>query len=252
MISSTPQDVFLGVNWHNIVRSLWVGPALSAMERLCIQSFLAHGHEFHLYVYEDVRNIPAGTIVRDAREILPSSRIFEYAQFPGTYAGFANFFRYKMLLEQGGWWTDMDVVCMRRFDFDRDYVFSSEGIRAERLVNCGVIKAPPGSDIMRRAWLECDGLDTTTLRWGVTGPRLTTRLVQEFGIAKCVEPPESFMPYDYPEFEIALDGSTQYDFPDAYGIHLWHEWWRRHGKDRDGRYPPECLYERLKRRYGVE
>jgi hypothetical protein len=33
------------------------------MERLSIASFLANGHPYHLFVYNDVRHIPAGVIV---------------------------------------------------------------------------------------------------------------------------------------------------------------------------------------------
>src|ERR1700678_418306 len=123
------------------------------MERLCIESFLQNGHPFHLYVYEDVAGVPAGTELRDANQILPASRIFQYYEH-ASYSGFSNFFRYKLLLEFGGWYTDTDMVCLRPFDFESDYVFSSQGIRTPRMVNCGVMKAPPASDIMARAWNE--------------------------------------------------------------------------------------------------
>ena len=59
-----------------------------------------NGHEYHLYVYEDVKNVPAATTLRDGNEILPASEIFQYQGRP-SYAGFANFFRYKLLLERG-------------------------------------------------------------------------------------------------------------------------------------------------------
>ena len=102
-----------------VIQSLWVGGRLSTMEQLCIRSFQAHGHEFVLYVYEDDRR-------RSARHhsswtpttILPASRIFVYREHR-TYAGFANFFRYKLLLEKGGWFVDADMVCLRPFDFAR-------------------------------------------------------------------------------------------------------------------------------------
>jgi len=32
-------------------------------------------------------------------------------------------------------------------------------------------------------------------------------------------------------------------------IHLWNELWRRDGRDKNGIYPPDCLYQRLKQRY---
>src|SRR5215472_15544124 len=118
----------------SIVQSLWIGDRLSVMEHLCISSFLRNGHSFHLYAYQDIAGIPPGTVVRDGNEILPASRIFTYREHQ-TYAGFANFFRYKLLLENGGWFVDADTVCIRPFEFEDDYVFSSEGINGRQLVN---------------------------------------------------------------------------------------------------------------------
>ncbi len=42
------------------------------MERLSLASFLANGHPYHLYVYDNVKHIPAGAIVEDANAFLPA------------------------------------------------------------------------------------------------------------------------------------------------------------------------------------
>lgn len=84
---------------NKTIQGLWIGPELSVMEQLSISSFLLNGHDYHLYVYDDVKNIPFGAVVMDANEILASSRIFQYKRSP-SYAGFANSFRYKLLLER--------------------------------------------------------------------------------------------------------------------------------------------------------
>jgi hypothetical protein len=55
------------------------------MEQLSISSFLQNGHDYHLYVYDEVKNVPAGTVVRNANEILPAVRIFQYKDRP-SYA----------------------------------------------------------------------------------------------------------------------------------------------------------------------
>lgn len=57
------------------VTSLWVGGELPMMSVLCIKSFLDHGHAFQLFTYRNYDNIPAGTLVRDARDILPEEAI---------------------------------------------------------------------------------------------------------------------------------------------------------------------------------
>src|SRR5215467_7339157 len=130
-----------------IVQGLWIGPELSVMEQLSIASFLSHGHEYHLYVYDDVKNIPSGTAVKDGNEILPAARIFQYKQ-QASYAGFSNFFRYKLVLERGGWWVDTDTICLKPFDFEAAYVFSSEFAMGDEFINSGIFKAPAGSDVM--------------------------------------------------------------------------------------------------------
>src|SRR5262245_61327546 len=102
------------------VQGLWIGSQLSAMEQLSIASFLANGHEYHLYVYDEVRNVPSGAIVRNAEEILPADWIFLDSR--GTYCSFASMFRYKLLLDKGGWWVDTDIICLRYFEFEQPYV----------------------------------------------------------------------------------------------------------------------------------
>ena len=97
------------------------------MEQLSIASFLTNGHQFHLFVYSDMKSIPAGTVVRDGAEILPASTIFRYRD-SGSYAGFANYFRYEFLLKHGGWWADLDLICLRPFRFADEYVIGSEPI----------------------------------------------------------------------------------------------------------------------------
>ena len=70
------------------IQMLWIGPRLSALERLSMASFLAHGHEVRLYTYGDVEGIPPGVTHHDGREIVPASQVFTYASGfgKGSYA----------------------------------------------------------------------------------------------------------------------------------------------------------------------
>lgn len=99
------------------IQSLWVGDPLSNLEKLCIRSFLDNGHEFHLYVYDDVQGIPAGATVKDANEIIPSREIFYTRK--KYVAPFSDWFRYALLAKRGGVWVDMDTICIKPFDFLR-------------------------------------------------------------------------------------------------------------------------------------
>lgn len=236
---------------NDAIQALWIGPALSMMERLALTSFVAAGHVVHLYVYDDVDGVPSGVDVCDAAEILPRSRIFRYAEHD-TVSGFSNFFRYKLLLARGGWWVDTDVVCLKPFDIDGEHVFSSELSKGAPVVNCGVIRAPAGSPAMEQAWQTCAALDTATIKWGQTGPRLCAEVVRTNGLEACVQPPEVFCPIPYYEWQTLVDPSAKIEFPAAtYAVHLWNEMWRRGGASKDDAYDAGCLYALLQRRFGL-
>lgn len=92
------------------ITGLWVGETLPLLAQLCIKSFLDHGHEFQLFTYRSYANIPTGTTVRDAREILPEDAVFYHEN--GSLAPFADWFRNEFLVREGGYWTDLDVACL--------------------------------------------------------------------------------------------------------------------------------------------
>lgn len=233
----------------DIIQSLWVGDRLSVMERLCIASFLYHGHPFHLYAYQPLEGVPGGTVLMDASEILPESSIFQYTEH-ASYAGFANFFRYKLLLERGAWWVDTDVICLRPFDFASPYVFSSEGEGDQWHIGCQVIKVPPRSAVMRLAWDACKRSNPKELKWGQTGPILMANAIGVCLLQQYVQPANVFAPVHWSEWSKILDSQVTWDFGErTYAIHLWNEMWRRDNRSKLERYDPGCLYETLKQRY---
>ena len=237
---------------QDLFQSLWIGSELSVMEQLSIRSFLANGHEFHLYAYQDIKGIPPGTTVRSGEEILPADQIFCYQRGygKGSYAAFSNGFRYKLLLERGGWWTDLDSVCMQPIALAGEHILARERSRSGgSLVACGMMKAPPGSPLMRYCWEASRKVDRAELLWGQIGPRLMTEAVDRMsGLARILEP-QAFYPIDF--WRVWRLISTRQIPIDCYAIHLWHSCWQREHLDRNARYAHSCVYEQLKRRYGV-
>jgi mannosyltransferase OCH1-like enzyme len=234
---------------NRVVQGLWVGAELSVMEQMAIASFLMNGHEYHLYVYGDVKNIPAGTVLKDASEVLPSSMIFQYRDFK-SYSGFSNFFRYKLLLERGGWWVDTDMICLRPFEFEATYVFSSEVSDGQEVINSGAIRTPAGSPAMAYAWQTCREKNIEKLVWGETGPRLIGEAVRRYSLENFVQPSGVFCPIGYADWDKVLEPVEGWPFDkNTYALHLWNEMWRRTGSDKNQTYHPQCLYEELKKKY---
>ena len=92
------------------VHMFWAYGDLTTLERLAAVSFVANGFDLKLHTYGSINNLPSGIQQCDAREIIPEHRVFKYKN--GSYAGFADLFRYAVLCQQGGLWADTDVICL--------------------------------------------------------------------------------------------------------------------------------------------
>ena len=236
------------------IQSLWIGARLSALEKLSIQSFIDHGHAFHLYVYQDLADHPPGAVLKDANAVLPESEIFQYPDRKSV-AAFANIFRYKLLLERGGWWADTDMVCLRPLDLADAHVFVSETIALrdaagpQTVVGNCLIRAPAGSRAMELALRTSLARDRATLRWGEIGPRLVGEVVDALDLQRFVRPPREFCPIGYGAWRELIAAEPPALPPEAYAVHFWNEMWRLADQDKDAAYPAACLYERLKCRH---
>ena len=220
------------------------------MEQLSVRSFIANGHDYHLYVYDDVKGVPDGVAIKDANTVLPSSVLIEFRERK-DFAIFADLFRYKLLLEHGGWWADSDVICLKQFDFNQEYVFATErDTEGREFVTNGIIKAIIGSDVMARAYEACRSRKPALIRWGETGPLLIHQLVFRTPLCCFVKGANTFCPIDPARFFHAVLPGRIFNFEEeTYAVHLWNELWRRHGFDKDSLHASGCLYERLKKLY---
>ncbi len=97
-----------------VFQGFWHGPPLGPLRSACLASFVALGHRYELYVYEPVQ-VPAGVVLRDANEIIPQGEVFYYDNEvigKPDIGPFSDLFRFKLLLERGGWWSDVDAICL--------------------------------------------------------------------------------------------------------------------------------------------
>ncbi len=134
----------------DIVNSFWHGSPLGLMQRLTIQSYLDHGHPFHLWAYDLDMDVPSGTIVRDAREIYGEAEVFRLIGgfHDGSYAFFADQFLMKLLPQAGGWWVGMDAVALRPLPEVGPYLFGPHHTAG---MGTHVLKVPQGDPVLTDA-----------------------------------------------------------------------------------------------------
>lgn len=194
-----------------------------------------NGHTFHLWVYRDLNHtFDEGVVVKDANEILPEEAIFQYENEStsgwgkGSVAGFSDIFRYKLLYERGGWWVDMDVTCLREFDFPSPYVFRSHN---ELEVIGNVMKCAQGSELMKACYQEASGsIDQFNQDW-LKPVRILNDQIKAFNMRNYIQ--EDLSIPDHMGLTNLLIYS-KLELPDKYYfIHWLNEKWRELGIDKD-------------------
>jgi len=234
-----------------VIQSLWIGDALSNLERLCVQSFIDHGHAFHLYAYADVAGVPAGAAVKDGNEILP------YRQLTGGrarhVASLSDYFRYALLNQKGGYWADMDIVCLRPFDLSTPVVFIDMVGDLSCFENC-LLRFPAGHPLMQTMQELCanrlrmKGLSRTKLG----GPTILTEQIRAMQLQHLARPKHFLLSHarEADGFDDAYRDGLRFS-DDQYALHLMNHALGKMGIDKNAQFDAESLFEQLKSRHGI-
>jgi hypothetical protein len=249
----------------------WHGPALSRVEQLAMTSFVRNNHVVKLHVYEAPQGVPAGVCLSDAGAIIPARKIFRHRR-TGSIAAFADWFRYRVLLECGGIWSDTDVVCLRPLEYAEPEIYAWED---EVRINNAILGLPANHRLA--AWMaDCcehpnrilpyddakmrnrkwrrrlfEGNRMGNVKWGEYGPSGFTNAARLLGYTDQALPPEHFYPVHYKNWKTIFDGGFQGALPAASRtLHLWNEMTQRQaGFDKNAIFPADSLFEKLWDRY---
>ncbi|MDK2768085.1 MAG: hypothetical protein KYX69_10260 [Sphingomonas sp.] len=221
-----------------------MGTELSYLERLCLASMVAAGHETILYCYDDVAGVPNGIEVRDAASILPREHFSKYAN--GSYALGSNLFRYRLFATFRCLWVDTDMLLLRAIPPLGDHVFGWEDAR---YINTAVLGIPPDSPMLddllalstqspffapwwdeeqtarqEEAVARGAPLGLPDLPWATTGPKLVTYLATRHGVATSAQPPEIFYPVHWRDHRLPFEAGDEVSArlgERTVGVHLW-------------------------------
>lgn len=252
-----------------VVQSLWVGNPLTDIETYCIRSFQNAGHEFHLYTYGNVENIPKGVVIKDGNEIMPEKELF---QLKSTFLPFSDIFRYKMLYEKGGYWVDMDLICIKKLNFKEPYVFSSERtiqkgaykiVDFKYVPNIGVLKAPPKSEFYKTLYEKCIAYEhKKTNKDKIKYMRILRDHIRNYNYSKYVKTADyfchldwwyakdAFLPLTHYKEKYGVKGKSimsMFNGKNVYTIHFWRDLiTKKYKLDTNDKYDPNCLWELMK------
>lgn len=233
----------------------WAYGEFSTLEKLSAISFVANGFRLKLWSYGEIRNVPPGVELCDAREIIPENRVFTHRN--GSYAAFADLFRYALLSQEGGLWADTDVICLVPAHAlmplgERGFLVTERTRDKSVQINVNVIHhpAPTSGDIIDLARVLSDRFPVDKMAHADIGPKLVTMLVKSYPVlAPAIMSPEFANPVDWWDCPMRLISGAG-DVPEGtWFLHGYNEMWRRAGTDKNAPYPKDSILGKVFARY---
>ena len=136
------------------IGTYWYGSKLSVLERACLCSMMAQGHQVTLFTHDKVKGIPEGIKVCDARAITGDRPVIVDAKHTSP-AKFADQFRYHMIGKTGLIWLDTDAFLLKPIRTDDGYLFAY-GDKECAVIFTGVLSLPKHSPTLKNMIEFCD------------------------------------------------------------------------------------------------
>jgi hypothetical protein len=271
------------------IQTLWAGSPLSRMERAALQSYVNQGYTVDIYTYNPIaefkKRVPfsPNIHIRDAREILDESALFEYKgrvdigarNDAFKFLPFSDLFRFTMLHKRGGAWMDLDILLTRPIPAaiaNRPYFFSSERTiqkgaykkKEKEVASVSVMKVPgPGSALT--TWLlehiPKGGLDPKT---PFDYMNLFRKALIALDLEKYVLPAPAFTPLNWwdvkesfakgaglpgacypPKYGVRAFCVSELKRADVYGVHWFRAILRKKGLPYEEVTDSDSLYESM-------
>lgn len=168
------------------IYSLWISGNLWDVHKLCIKSVQNFGHSLIIYSFE--KGITSECEVRDAREIMDEKEIYYYKNMMGgnpnfKFGGIAEKLKAKMLHTLGGVHIDMDVVFLKEFDYNTEYVFRPHNLG----VVGNVIKTPKQCELSSFYYNWASQIDENNTDWEKSFRGLN-KFVNQLNLKKYIAP----------------------------------------------------------------
>lgn len=263
------------------IGTLWIGPELSWMEQLCLQSFLDHGHDVVLYTYGDVKGVPKGVKIADADDVLPSKKIIRHAR-TGSPAYHADVFRLHMLKKTDYIWADTDAFCCQPWDIKKGKHFHGWISDNKPMVNNGVLRLPKSSKTLKEMlkftsdeypippWYSAEkqqelqelkdagnGVHVSLLPWGVWGPDALSWFLKATGEIEHSQPGHVIYPVPFAIAGVVLNPNRLNKAEglikeDTLSIHFWGRRFRNIAAKYEGMPPKGSYVEKLCKRHKIK
>ena len=244
-------DHIISAHHYETVHSFRHGEPLDAYQLLCLGSFAAHGYRVVLHTYDPELAVPDWVEAKNAADVLPAERVLRRRLINGqaTVTAHTNLFRYALLHQLGGWWTDLDVILLKPDLPQTEMFFAASGQRD--LISTNLLKFPAAHPVLADAIERPAGLEAAG--WAQSGQPLLTALLKQRGLAQLCQPPAPTNPIPWFEVAMLFDPSRAEEVRShcskSLALDLHDEVWRGAGIPRELAPPENSFIELALRRH---
>lgn len=166
---------------NKIINFFWIEGALEKVNLLTIRSFQDKGHTCIIHTYDD--KLTTDCWLRDCSDVMKKEdgKLYKGLHHNMRLGLFGDTLRAKLLHKYGGLWVDLDVLCLKPFDFEEDYVFRKHDLG----VVMNVVKCPKESEFALEYIKYTEAQDVTKNNWeGSFGGLINS--VKKLGLEKYI------------------------------------------------------------------
>ena len=204
-----------------------------------MKTFLRKKYDLWVWTYDMELQLPDGALLKNANELIDESELF--LNKCGSYASFADYFRYKVLNTYGGLYSDTDVIALRAASElpEKQFLVTEQSPKSDSKrinVNNNVIYNPSPSpgNVIDLAYAYSRSFRKEEIYWSEIGPALLTAIVRIYPRHSFeIYPPHFANPipgWDCPQ-KLLLKGAKLCN--ETFFVHCYNEQWRRFGIDKN-------------------
>lgn len=203
-----------------------------------MKSFLRNRYELWVWTYDEGLQLPDGAFLKNANELIDESEIFLNQR--GSYAGFSDYFRYKVLNTYGGLYADTDVIALKESNkLTKKQFLVSEQRKPDSkkiIINGNVIYNPNPSkgNVIDLAYAYSRSFRKEDIYWSEIGPALLTAITQIYPRHSFeIRPPQFANPIPWWDCPKKLLLKNTRLSKETFFIHCYNEQWRQCGIDKN-------------------
>lgn len=247
-----------------IANFFWCGE-LSIYEKKCIQSFIKHNFTVKVWSFDEIKDLPEGSIWCDAGTIISKDLLYKVSQpmadaldndkkdNHANYAAISDIFRTNVGSKIDGWYFDTDCFCLKDQEefkslrLDKPFVMSYEDNSHSWYVNNAIIFANPEISqlLINVTEQKCIEYNYAFPSWTFIGPTLISNTLASNNLMQYVGKYDDFYAIHWSNMDQFLDPAMLHialdKTKDSYVTHIWNSQLNQ-AYDIKNKLPPEGSY----------